>query len=120
MKSNQNAPRLLGTAFLIQAIASLVGFSLLDALINPNSPIESMAKIANHIFQVRASIVFQMITAIGIVMLGAMLYIVLRKQSQNIALLALGLYILEAGLLAVSRIPVFSLLPVYVQLQFPV
>jgi hypothetical protein len=112
MNSDNNTPKLLGAAFLLQAIASLVGYSLLENLVSPTGIIDSMNNITNHGFQVRASIVFQLITAIGIVMLGAMLFIVLRKQNQNIALAALGLYILEAGLLAVSRIPIFSLMQI--------
>jgi len=112
MKKDQNTPKLLGAAFLLQAIASLVGFTLLDSLIISDNIIESMTNIANHVFQVRASIVFQMITAIGVVMLGAMLFSVLKDKNKNVALVALGLYVLEAGLLAVSRIPIFSLLQI--------
>jgi hypothetical protein len=51
-----------------------------------------------------------MLTALGIVFLGAMLFLSLRKQSEKMALVALGFYILEAGLLAASRSDAFSLL----------
>ena len=51
-----------------------------------------------------------MITAIGIVILGVLLYITLKKISMKIALVGLGLYLIEAALLAASRIPTFSLL----------
>ena len=112
MQSDKNTPRFLGAAFLLQAIASLAGYSLLENLVTTTGIIDTMTNISNHEFQLRASIVFQLITAIGVVMLGAMLFITLRKQNQNIALTALGLYILEAGLRAVSRIPVFSLMQI--------
>jgi hypothetical protein len=69
-----------------------------------------MTNIANNPLQMRASILVEMITAIGIVMLGALLYVTLKKQNGNIALVALGLYLIEAALLAASRIPAFSLL----------
>ena len=69
-----------------------------------------MTNISNNALQMRASIVGEMITAIGIVILGVLLYITLKKQNMKIALVALGLYLIEAALLAASRIPAFSLL----------
>ena len=57
-----------------------------------------------------ARIVGEMITAIGIVILGVLLYITLKKQNIKIALVDLGLYLIEAALLATSRIAAFSLL----------
>jgi hypothetical protein len=58
----------------------------------------------------RASILFTMITAIGIVMIGVLMYIILKKQNRNIAIVAMGLYLIEAAILAASRIQAFSLL----------
>ncbi|MBI9046056.1 MAG: DUF4386 domain-containing protein [Anaerolineaceae bacterium] len=112
MNSDKSTIKLLGAAFLIQAIASGVGFILLDPLIVPGNIVDSMVNIANNIFQLRASIVFQMITAMGIVMLGTLLFVTLKKQNQNIAIVAMGLYIIEAAILAVSRIPAFLLIQI--------
>jgi hypothetical protein len=58
----------------------------------------------------RAYILVDMLTALGIIFLGAILFLTLRKQNEEIALVALGFYILEAALLAVSRMEAFSLL----------
>ena len=111
MNSDRNTPRLLGAAFLLQAVASLVsGLFLLQPLIVSGNIIDSMTNIANNALQMRASIVVEMITAIGIVILGVLLYLTLKKQNMKIALVALGLYLIEAALLAASRIPAFSLL----------
>ena len=111
MNSDKNTPRLLGAAFLLQAVASLVsGLILLQPLIVSGNITESMTNIADNALQMRASIVVEMITAIGIVMLGALLFVTLKKQNGKIALVALGLYLIEAALLAASRIPAFSLL----------
>ncbi|NIW11205.1 MAG: DUF4386 family protein [Gammaproteobacteria bacterium] len=111
MNSDKNTPRFLGAAFLLQAVASAVsGLILLQPLIVSDNITESMTNIANNALQMRASIVVEMITAIGIVMLGALLYIVLHKQNKIIALVALGLYLIEAAILAASRIPAFALL----------
>jgi hypothetical protein len=111
MNSDRNTVRLLGIAFLIQAVASAVsGLVLLQPLIVSGNIIDSMTNIANNALQMRASIVVEMITAIGIVMLGSLLFVTLKVQNGKIALVALGLYLVEAALLAASRIPAFSLL----------
>jgi hypothetical protein len=111
MNSDKNTVRLLGAAFLLQAVASAAsGLILLQPLIVPGNITASMTNIANNALQMRASIVVEMITAIGIVMLGALLFVTLKKQNMKIALVALGLYLVEAAILAASRIPAFSLL----------
>jgi hypothetical protein len=111
MNSDKNTPRLLGAAFLLQAVAALVWSAfLLPPLIVSDSITDTMTNIANNALQMRASIVVTMITAIGIAMLGALLYIVLHKQNKTIALIAMVLYLVEAAILAASRIPAFALL----------
>jgi hypothetical protein len=111
--TDKNTPRFLGAAFLLQAVASAVsGLFLLDPLIVPGNVITSMSNIANNPLQMRASILVTMITAIGIVMIGALMYVILKKQNRNIAIVAMGLYLLEAAILAASRIAAFSLLHV--------
>jgi hypothetical protein len=57
----------------------------------------------------RATILVDMITALGIIFLGVILFVTLRKNNEKIALVALGFYILEAALLAVSRLAAFAL-----------
>ena len=80
------------------------------ALTVPGNISESMIKIANNAWLMRANILGEMTTALGIIFLGAVLFVTLRKQNEKMALVALGFYILEAVLLAVSRISAFSLL----------
>jgi hypothetical protein len=107
----KNTPRLLGIAFLLQGVASAIGaLALIDPLIVPGNITETMTNIAKHAFQMRAGILLQMITAIGIVMLGAMLFQTLKGQNLNIALIGFGLYVLEASVFAASRIFSFALL----------
>jgi hypothetical protein len=111
MYSINKTSRVLGAAFLLQAITSLTsGMILKLALVVPGNISESMINIANNAWLMRANILGEMITALGIIFLGAILFVTLRKQNENMALVALGFYILEAALLAVSRIPGISLL----------
>jgi hypothetical protein len=93
MNSDKNTPRLLGAA--------------LSGNIS-----DTMTTIADNALRMRASIVGEMITAVGLVLLGALLFATLKKQNGKIALVALGLYLIEAALLAVREILVFSLLRV--------
>ena len=110
MYSNKNTPRFLGAAFLLQAVAAAVWTYLLSSLIVTGDISASMTNIANNALQMRASIVFTMITAMGVATLGALLYVVLHKQNKIIALIALVLYLVEAAILAASRIEAFALL----------
>jgi hypothetical protein len=111
MNSDNNTSRVLGAAFLLQAATSLIsGLIMKLALTVPGNIIESMINIANNAWLMRVNILGEIITAAGIIFLGAILFITLRKQNEKIALVALGLYILEAALLAASRIEAFSLL----------
>ncbi len=106
-----NTSKVLGAAFLLQAVTSLTsGMILKLALIVPGNISESMTKIANNPWLMSVNIIGELTTALGIIFLGAVLFVTLRNQNEKAALTALGFYILEAALLAVSRISAFSLL----------
>ena len=111
MNSDDRAPRILGVAFLLQAFTLLVSGLILEvALIVPDDISETMIRIANHAWLLRANVFGEMITAVGVIFLGAVLFLTLRRQSEIMALVGLGFYILEATLLAASRISALSLL----------
>lgn len=106
--------RLLGAAFLVQAIGSAVSglvFAPVDLLANsaPDDMPAMMAEIAESDSLLRASIVGEMVTAAGIVALGTLLFAVLRRHGRNAAAIALGLYLVEAALLAMREVLVFAL-----------
>jgi hypothetical protein len=69
-----------------------------------------MTNSANNPLLVKFNILGQMITAVGIVFLAAVLLSMLKKQNEKIALTAFALYLLEAALLAASEIADFSFL----------
>jgi len=109
--------RVLGVAFLFQFFTSFISSAIIlpqasgiSAMSIPENIGESMARIANNAGLMMTNILGEMSTALGIIFLGAMLFVVLRKQSEKMALVALGFYILEAALLAVSNLEAFSLL----------
>ena len=103
--------RVLGVAFLFQFVTSFSsGLFLRPAWFVPGNIQATMLKIADHPWLIRVNILVDMLTGFGIIFLGVVLFVTLRKQNEKIALTALGFYILESVLLAVSRSEAFSLL----------
>jgi hypothetical protein len=69
-----------------------------------------MVNVANGPWLMRTSILGTMITAAGIIFLGVMLFVVLRKQNEVMARVGQGFIILEGTLLAVSSLAGFAFL----------
>ena len=68
--------RVLAIAFLLQAVAPLAGgLILILVLIVPGNISESMANIANHTWLMRVNILCEMISAVGVIFLGAILFV---------------------------------------------
>ena len=109
MGFDKGTPRVLGAFFLIVAVTSMLSMFLFDSIVGTGSISDSMIDISNNLMQIRISILVDVICSIAIVFLGVLLYITLKKQNKNIALAALGLFIVESALLAVSKISHYSL-----------
>ncbi len=111
MNTVNRISRVLGIAFLFQFVTSFSsGTFLRQAWFVPGNMGASMIRIANKPWLMRTNILVDILTALGIIFLGVILYLTLRRENEKVALVALGFYILEAALLAVSRIEAFSLL----------
>jgi hypothetical protein len=110
MNTANKTSRILGVAFLLQFITSFTS----GVFLKPTWFVEgdmgaTMLKIAQSPWLLRISILLDTLTALGVIFLGAVLFTTLRKQNEKLALTALGFYILEGALLAVSRMGAFSL-----------
>ena len=102
---------MLGGFFFLQAATSLIaGAFLFNPLIDDSDITITMINMANNPFSVQAAIFVDMITAIGIIILGICLYQVLKKTDKLLASIGLGLYIFEATLLIISKYVAFILL----------
>lgn len=111
MNGNHGVSRLLGLAFVVQFVTSFAsGVFLKSTWFVPDDMGATMLGIAANPLLLRANGFVDVLTALGVIFLGAVLYVTLRNQSTQIALTALGFYILEAALLAVSRMEGFALL----------
>ena len=111
MNSDKNTPRLLGAAFLLVFVASMLSGSLLKSAIGSGSISDNLVSIAENLTLMRISILVELVTSLGIIVLAALLYLVLHKQNKIIALVALGWWLAEAITLAVSKIGAFALIP---------
>jgi len=116
MNTSKNTIRLLGAAFLFVFIASMLSGLLLTSVVGSGSISDILVNISDNLSMMRISILFGLVTSIGIVVLAALLYIVFYKQNKIIALVALGLYLGEAITLAVSKIGLFGLIPLSLEL----
>jgi hypothetical protein len=111
MNSVKKTSIVLGVAFLLEVITNIInGMVLRPALITTGNITESMTNIANNVWLMKTYILVDMIVALEIVFLGAVLFIVLKKKNEIIALVALGFFVIASALLAVSRMEAFSLL----------
>jgi hypothetical protein len=111
MNTVNKTSRILGVAFVLQFVTSIAsGMLLRPNWFVPGDINASLIKIASQAAWLRANIIVDMLTALGVIFLGAMLFITLRKQNEKMALTAFGFYILEAALLATSRLATFALL----------
>jgi hypothetical protein len=111
MNTSNKVSRVLGVAFLLQVVTSYSsGLFVRPLWLVPDDIAGTMLKIAENPGLLQANILIDMFTALGVIFLGAMLFLTLRKQNEKIALVGLGFYILEGALLAASRMGTFSLL----------
>lgn len=95
---------LLGFIFFQQAITSLIsGAVLYSPLIVDGDPSLSLLNLADHYNQVHLGIFLDILTSIGIIVLGTCMYHIGKKVQPFLAQLALAFYIFEAGLLTLSK-----------------
>jgi hypothetical protein len=111
MTTGAKVSRVLGWAFLFQFITSVFnGFVLGPRLIVSDNIVKTMTNIVIQPWLMKSYLLIEMVTAMGIIFLGAMLFLHLRKTSEKIALAGLGFYVIEAVLGTISRLDIFSLL----------
>jgi len=111
MNPDKKTIRLLGAAFLFVIVAFSLSDLLLASVVGFGSMSDILVNISNNLTLMRLGSVFGLVTSAGIVVLAVLLYIVLNRQNETIALVALGWWLAEAITLAVGTIGVFALIP---------
>ena len=111
MNVTNKASRILGVAFLLQFATSFSsGVFLRPLWFVDGDMAQSLLNLAKNPWLLRVCILLDMLTALGVIFLGATLFFTLRKQNEKMALTALGFYILEGALLGASRMAAFTLI----------
>jgi hypothetical protein len=111
MNKDKSTIRLLGAAFLTVFVASMLSGALQTAAVGSGTISDMLVNISDNLTLMRISILVELVTSIGIVVLAALLYIVFNKQHKIIASVAMGWWLAEAIILAVSKIGAFALIP---------
>ena len=107
-QSDARTPRYLGAAFVFQFATSLTA-GMLSKSILAGSITEVLMNISSNLGQMRATIVLELLTSAGIIVMTSLLYVVLRDQNRAVALVALGLWMAEAVMLAVKTLGLYAL-----------
>lgn len=123
--TQRKSAALLGTFFLIAFVTAIAGLFMSGLFSSSFSAPEVLLKnVAEHQTRIRFSLLVDLIAGASVIGLGTLLFSVLRDYNPKLALIALCFFFMEATLLAVSRIGVFSLLqlsrlPAEVQMANP-
>ena len=115
MDFGKNTPKILGIAYLIQFIGSLLSGILSDMAIGSGTISENLVSVSNNLLLMRTSIVAELVTCLGIILMTVFLYVVLEKENRTIALVALSLWLIEVVFLVISSIGANALIPLSIE-----
>ncbi len=106
-----NIVRLLGAAQLFVFVGTLLSERLLASAVGSGSISDILVHVSQNPTRMRTSSLIALATSLAVVVLGALFYAVFHQQYGAIALVALGCYLAEAIVLAVSKIGAYALIP---------
>lgn len=110
MKQNKNT-RILGVAFVFQFITSFANGVFIKPLwIVPGNIEQTVMRIAENSGIFRMAIFLDVLTALGVIFLGAVLFITFKAVNKYLAATAFAFYIFEGTLLAASKLEAYKLL----------
>ena len=111
MDLGERAPRFLGAAFLAVVVTSLAGGLLFESVVGSGDMSDILVNISANAGLMRLSILVDLMTSLGVILLASLLYVVLREESRILALVALGWWLGEALSLAFSKTAAAALIP---------
>jgi len=97
LNSDNYIPRLLGAAFFIVAVTSILGGTLLSSIIGSVSISDGLVNISNQTMLMRISILIELLTCVGIVVLAVLLSRYFGAASQRTEDLIFLKELIEAG-----------------------
>ncbi len=111
MSSDQTAPRLLGATFLAVVLTSLCGSMLGSSALGSGGIAQILVNASKNTSLLQASVLLDLLTSVGVVVLACLLYVVLRQHGAIVALIAFGCWLGEAFALAFSKVGTLALIP---------
>ena len=107
-RRDDRTPRYLGAAFVFQFATSLAAGIVLGSILSGD--IEQVFEdISGNLGQMRAAIVLELLTSVGIIVLTSLFYVVLSPYNRTVALVAFALWMAEAVMLAVKTLSLYAL-----------
>ena len=119
MTSNRKTARIVGVLFITATVASSLGFVFLDPILN--AP-EILGNVSANTIQMSIGVLLLLIDSAAVVGIAVMLFPILKKQSEALALGYVGFRIIEAVMIIVAVIIPLALLTFsqeYVQATVP-
>lgn len=114
MMNEKYYPKLLGLSIFIvfctSFISSILRSSIVGSIFDPYPISEVLVNISNNTMLFRLSILVEMFTSIFVVILAIMFYNTLKEENKILTSIALGWWIIEAVILAISQIAFLSLI----------
>ena len=107
--SNGSVPRYVGAAFVAQFSTSLAAGLLSTSMLSGDAG-TVVAAVSADPARLRAVILLELLTALGITALTSLLYVALRDTVRWVATVAFALWLVEATVLAVSMLSLYSIL----------
>lgn len=117
METHKKQYQVVGWAFVFQFVTSFTSMAIFLPLAtgvqgsgSPEAIGPVMALVAADSPFVYLNLLGELLTAVGVIFLGASLYRMLRRPHEGLALTAFGLYLVEAALLALGRLVFYAFL----------
>jgi hypothetical protein len=107
MNSNKKTARIVGVLFLTAMVASLLGGALVEAII---SAPDYLRAVSENEIQAIIGVLLELINGIAVVGIGVLLFPILKRHNESLALGYLGLRLIEAVFCCVIVISPLSLI----------
>lgn len=108
--AQHTAAKIVGFLYLFTMATSIVGFSLRGPLLVRGDAVQTARNIAASQRLYRISIVSDLLTVVGVIVLLWALYVVLKPVNRNVALLAAFFRLAENFILAIITLSAFAVL----------
>ena len=110
MNTTDYTPRLLGVAFLGVVLTSLASGASTDAAMGSGSVSDILVHVSDNAGAMRFGVLAGMLNAVGILILGALLYTVLSGYGRTMALVALLCWVGESFFYALNQVAATGLI----------